>query len=143
MGANFEQKQAMVVMIKHFKLLLKAATVEGIAPWLVQSVPPLRLIITGTAGTGKSFILRAASYLVETIFGGAGAAWSTAPSGCAADNAGGVTTFAFAGLHPDRITSKSSKTGQQALKFADKLQRSNSFVCRRNVHAQLLCFGRF
>ena len=106
--------------MRHFQLLLDAAHSEGTQPWLVQSVAPLRLIISGTAGTGKSFILRAASYIAEMVFGGVGAAVSTAPSGCAADNAGGVTTFAFAGLHPDRLAGKSSKTGQQALKMQSR-----------------------
>jgi hypothetical protein len=98
LGANIEQRQALVVIMRHFQLLLDAAHSEGTQPWLVQSVAPLRLIISGTAGTGKSFILRAASYIGEMLFEGVGAAVSTAPSGCAADNAGGVTTFAFAGL---------------------------------------------
>jgi len=120
LGANIEQRQALSVIMRHFQLLLDAAHSEGTQPWLVQSVAPLRLIISGTAGTGKSFILRAASYIAEMVFGGVGAAVSTAPSGCAADNAGGVTTFAFAGLHPDRLAGKSSKTGQQALKMQSR-----------------------
>ena len=70
MAANEEQRLALSVMFRHCQDLIAAAAREGREPWMVETLPPLRLIVTGTAGTGKSFIMKAAAFVIERIFGG-------------------------------------------------------------------------
>jgi len=88
---------------------------------LVQTLQPLRLIITGTAGTGKSFIMKAASYLIERLFGGQGAARGTSVSGKAAEAINGFTTCSLAGLHPGQKVKAPS--AQQAAKLQARFSK--------------------
>ena len=115
MAANEEQRLALSVMFRHCQDLIAAAAREGREPWMVETLPPLRLIVTGTAGTGKSFIMKAAAFVIERIFGGPGASRATAVSGNAAEAVNGFTICAIAGLHPGRASRILS--AQQAAKL--------------------------
>lgn len=99
LSGNADQKLVLSLILQHCRKISLAASAGQTQPWLVRDVPPLRLIVTGSAGTGKSFVLRAATFLIQRLFG-LEAARNCAPSGAAANQNGGTTTHALAGLRP-------------------------------------------
>ena len=65
------------------------------------NVSPCHLIVAGTAGTGKTFVLKSATALVQRLFGTPNAVRVAAPSGSAAAQVGGCTIHSLFGVHGD------------------------------------------
>jgi hypothetical protein len=61
-------------------------------------VSPCHLIVAGTAGTGKSFVLKACTFLVQHLFGKA--VIVSAATGSAAAQVGGTTIHSLLKLNP-------------------------------------------
>ena len=93
--ANSEQRLVISLVLRQCK-----AHLEGLKP------DNLHLIVSGTAGTGKSFLLSILTFLVQSLFAHAAAAVTAAPTGAAADNVGGTTLHALSALNPSLLSGR-------------------------------------
>ena len=81
-GAKMDQKQVLHYIISHLR------------DWFnddIPNPPPLRLIISGVAGSGKSVLINTIVTTVRKMFGKTKSVKIVAPTGQAAYNAGGTT----------------------------------------------------
>ena len=88
--ANEAQRRVLSMILRQCKALVEAEDPD--------SIEPLHMIIAGTAGTGKSFLLAIATFIVQRIFQSAHAVRVMAASGSAADNVGGTTLHSMLGM---------------------------------------------
>ena len=88
--ANKEQRLIITGVLKTCQELLNGD----------KDVSPCHLIVAGTAGTGKSFVLKACTFLVQHLFGKAEAVRVAAATGSAAAQVGGTTIHSLLKLNP-------------------------------------------
>lgn len=81
---NAQQRQILLQIAKHSQDT-NVSTVKHVA-----KPPPLRLFVTGEAGSGKSFVMRIVCQAINKILGN-NSVVIAAPTGVAAFNAGGLT----------------------------------------------------
>lgn len=85
--ANPEQQLVITAVLSTVKQIIEGGDAQ-----------PLHLIVAGTAGTGKSFVLKSLTYLVQKLFDTPDAARVAAPSGSAGAQVGGSTIHALLNL---------------------------------------------
>jgi len=88
--ANKEQRLIITGVLKTCQELLNGD----------KDVSPCHLIVAETTGTGKSFVLKACTFLVQHLFGKAEAVRVAAATGSAAAQVGGTTIHSLLKLNP-------------------------------------------
>lgn len=91
MRANTEQRLIITTVLKTCQQLVNGE----------KDVSPCHLIVAGTAGTGKSFVLKSCTFLVQNLFRKAEAVRVAAFTGSAAAQVGGTTIHSLLKLNPN------------------------------------------
>jgi hypothetical protein len=82
-----DQKKAMAYILQHLKTWNKLAK----TPELQETFKPLRMTLSGVAGSGKSTLINTLVTAIRKITGKTNSVYVVGPTGSAAFNAGGVT----------------------------------------------------
>ena len=128
MRANHEQRLILKQVLITSKRLLMGDT----------DVPPCHLIVAGTAGTGKTFVLKAVTFLVQSLFGSPNAVRVAAPSGNAASQVGGTTIHSLLGVGVDTDSDSESGSALHSLQTMCKDLKMLQIDERSMVSADLL-----
>ena len=125
-SANTEQRLVISLVLRKCKALLEGEKTDN-----------LHVIVSGTAGTGKSFLLSILTFFVQSLFGHAGAAFTAAPTGAAADNVGGTTLHALSGLNPAFLSGR--PLGAPSPKLVMQLQNKFKYAKMVALDEMSLC----
>jgi hypothetical protein len=99
LGADLDPTQRLAFdAIKQWALQVAGSSAAG-----STCTPPLRLLLLGTAGTGKTHTLRSAVRAARAAFGSFDSVLMVAHTGVAAANMGPALRFAHCNYHPARV----------------------------------------
>ena len=108
-----DQQDIMISIMSKVREWIECATSDNLEK--AQSFRPMRLTIPGSAGAGKSFLVKCLVNTVRKIFESKGVIHVCAPTGAAAFNVGGQTLHRKFGINPHRPSAEPSKSQQNTM----------------------------
>ena len=96
--AKDDQMAVALLVLKNLKHWVQCATTKD--PEIAETYKPLRLTVRGSAGSGKSFFIKALANTIRDMFGDQEVVQISAPTGAAAHNVGGETIHRKFAINP-------------------------------------------
>ena len=111
--AKDDQLSIVIAVMKKLKEWTECSTTND--PDLAQSFHPMRMTIRGSAGAGKSFLIKSLANSIREIFGERGVVHIVAPTGAAAYNVGGETLHRTWAINPHKPSQPLHETTKERL----------------------------
>ena len=113
-------------MTKEDQMLIALLVLKNLHDWVeasttddqttAQAYKPLRITVKGSAGSGKSFLIKAIANTVRIMFDDQDVVHISAPTGAAAHNVGGETIHRKFAINPHNPNKELSKSATERLK---------------------------
>ena len=112
--AKDDQMSIALLVLKNLKHWVECATTKD--EEIAETYVALRLTVRGSAGSGKSFFIKATANTIRRMFGEQDVVQISAPTGAAAHNVGGETIHRKFAINPHRPERELSKDSKEKLK---------------------------
>ena len=109
-----DQMLIALLVLQNLKSWVEAATTDDRV--VAQAYKPLRITVKGSAGSGKSFLIKAIANTVRTIFADQDVVQISAPTGAAAYNVGGETIHRKFAINPHNPNKELNNSAIERLK---------------------------